>query len=172
MLGMETLGHRICRHRRNLGLTQTQVALASGVSLATVQNIEAGRTNPTWSTIRKVTREVALAPGWTPASPDWDVLVALGLPMVSARSVQVARKAERLVRELAPALVAAAEGALAPRELDALRALLLALRTHFPVLFRTHWERSPPVRILLADEPDGRTIKLYRITRATLSEYL
>lgn len=58
------------------------------------------------------------------------------------------------------------------RKAVALRALLWALRDHFPTFYRTHLARSGQARALIAIEPDGRVIKSSRIARAHLAEYL
>jgi transcriptional regulator with XRE-family HTH domain len=172
---MKTLGQAIRRQRLELGFTQAEVARRSGVSLATLQNIEAGRANPAFSTLSKVLDELALTPCCQAVEPDWDALCGLGLPMSAAQaSRKMPGSGDRLIRELAPALAALSRDAVAgtSREAEAIQALLLALRLHFPDFFAARFSRSSLAWKLTTREPDGRVIKLYRIARAALAEYL
>ncbi len=172
---MKNLGPLIRRRRRDLGFTQAEVARRSGISLATLQNIEAGRANPAFSTLSKVLREIALEAGCQAVETDWKALCRLGLPLATTRPPGTTRRTgDRLVRELAPALAALERGtdAGASREAEAIQALLLALRLHFPEFFAARFARGSSAWILATRVPDGRVTKLYRIARATLAEYL
>jgi predicted transcriptional regulator len=51
---MDGLGVHIAQRRKNLGMTQGELSALSRVSLATVQNIEAGRANPALGTVEKM----------------------------------------------------------------------------------------------------------------------
>jgi len=169
---MKGLQASLRANRRTLGFSQAALAKATGVSLATIQNLEAGRANPSLATIEPVLREVGLMAEWRAVEPDWDRLAALGLPLSARRIARMRRTRERLLQELGPALVAAAEERLDGRQADALRALLLALEIHFPEVWSGRLAHSAVARRLVAMPADGRTIKLYRIARATLAEYM
>ncbi len=172
---MKEFGQAIRRQRLGLGFTQAEVARRSGVSLATLQNIEAGRANPAFSTLSKVLHEIALTPRCQAVEPDWDALCRLGLPLSAARSSRTVRgSADRLIRELAPALTALSCDTVGEtsREAEALQALLLALRLHFPDFFAARFSRSSLAWRMATRAPDGRVTKLYRIARAALAEYL
>ncbi len=58
------------------------------------------------------------------------------------------------------------------RKTEALQALILAVRLHYPSLYRRRLARSPAVRCLATDDPSGRVVKLVRIALAALAEYL
>ncbi len=151
------------------------MARRSGVSLASIQNIEAGCANPAFSTLTKVMRELALTHGCQAVEPDWDALCELGLPMSAASaSRKVPKSGDRLIRELAPALAGLSRGTVAvdSREAEAIQALLLALRLHFPGFFAARFSRGSLAWKLTTPAPEGRVIKLYRIARAALAEYL
>ena len=169
---MKALGHMIRRHRLDLGSTQVDVARRAGVSLATLQNIEAGRANPSVSTLAGILREVAISTGWQATRPDWDELCALGLPLTGAQGPDRVRTADRLAHALLPALLDVARRTGSGREAEALKALLLALKLHFPGFWTAHLSRSPLAKRMVAPSPAGREIKLYRIARAALAEYL
>ena len=47
-----TIGHRIILLRRQARLTQAELAKAAGITRAVLQCIEAGDTEPRWSTLR------------------------------------------------------------------------------------------------------------------------
>ncbi len=64
-----------------------------------------------------------------------------------------------------------AAGRAGPREAEALRALVLAVQTHYPSLYE-RIAREPSIAALAPGDPDGRLVKLARIARAILGEYL
>ena len=177
------LARRIRRRRRALGLTQAVVAARARVSLATMENLEAGRANPTLSTLRDVLGPLGLELEIRSEAADWDALVPFGLPLSSFSNA--ARPAAGLLRgdpaEI-PALVrrAAADlespepGPDAERKGEALAAFLLALGTHFPTTCKAWFGTAPELgRFLPFDtHPAGRVIKLARVARRTLSEIL
>lgn len=70
--------------RRLLGISQTALAVRAGVSLATVQNIEAGRANPSLSTLERLLAPLGLGLAVEPRQADWDALAAFGLPLTGA----------------------------------------------------------------------------------------
>ena len=161
--------------RRMLGLSQTGFAHAAGVSLATVQNAEAGRANPSLSTLTRLIRPLGLDLELRPTKADWGALVALGLPLAGESVTGVTRDADTLRRHVGRAAIELMEGTGEPgedRRRDCLHALLRALNSHFPSVTRRWLAASPPVQAILQDELTGRVIKLARIARQTLSEYL
>ncbi len=162
----------IRRHRLGLGSTQIDLARRAGISLATLQNIEAGRANPSLSTLAGILSGVAISTQWQATLPDWDDLCALGLPLTGAHGPDRVRTADRLAHALLPALLAVARPTGSSRETEALKALLLALKLHFPNFWAAHLSRSPLAKRVVAPPPTGREIKLYRIARAALAEYL
>lgn len=53
-LKMEKIGHKIKTTRKELGLTQSQLAGFAGVSLRSLKEIESGRSNPTIEQLSKI----------------------------------------------------------------------------------------------------------------------
>ncbi len=171
---MSPLHDRMRSARLELGLTQSALADASGVSLATVQNVEAGRANPSLSTLTSLLAEVGLEVSLRAAAADWDALRGLGLPLAGPRRGLRRRDADALRREIGRAAqeLATAGSRDDGRRSECLRALLLALDTHYPSVTRRWLASAPVVRSFLPTSPKGREIKLARIARARLAEYL
>ena len=165
---------RLADCRRALGLSQAALAAEAGVSLATVQNIEAGRANPSIGTLEKVLVPLGLRLALGPEPADWGALASLGLPLFDPDPTPVPATPANLARHVHQAVheIEAEPGAPdAERKRECLQALLLAVRTHFPSVHRAWFARSAPIRGM-ETPPSGRTIKLARIARARLAEYL
>jgi transcriptional regulator with XRE-family HTH domain len=171
---MNSLPEQVRLNRRALGLSQAALATAAGVSLATVQNVEAGRANPALGTLKNLLAPLALDLAIVPAAADWDALVDHGLPLAARRRARVIPTEATLPGLLrrAAAEVSRTEAVDGDRRRDALMALLLALRIHYPRHYRKWFGRSVRLRALTPEEPSGRIIKLARIARAALAEYL
>lgn len=158
----ETLKER----RLNLGLTQAQLSQFSGVSVPTIQNIEAGRANVEWSTLSALVDSLGLELSWHSVAPQWAELYLCGLPIsyegTPAKGSPSLDRLNRAVAKLLPA-------ELDDRERVALESLALALANHFKESFRSYRRIYQPwIPKLVTD----KHIKLYRIARAKLSEYL
>jgi DNA-binding XRE family transcriptional regulator len=173
---MTSLGRSLRGHRVELGLTQSALARKAGVSLATVQNVEAGRANPAMATVKRILDQVGMTIEWKPREADWDALATFGLPLRPARTRRRrVRSAAALRALLLPALVEVRSSKDADdreRKVEALRALLLALRDHYPSVFRRELAGSPAVRPFVPANPTGRVVRLARMARAMLGEYL
>jgi transcriptional regulator with XRE-family HTH domain len=170
-----SLGRSIRGARVRAGLTQQALAGRAGVSLATIQNLEAGRANPSVGTLSKVLEPLGLEIDLAPAPVDWDALVAHGLPLAPSASAARQTDGERLatlVRHAALDLSRVPGPPEDARKRDAVRALLLAMRIHFPGWFRESFGRSSLVRDLVPEDPSGRILKLARIARQRLAEIL
>jgi transcriptional regulator with XRE-family HTH domain len=164
---------RVSRRRRALGLTQSALARRAGISLATLQNVEAGRANPALGTLRRILGPLGLRLTMAPDETDWDVLAGLGVPLAVERA-SMPRPTEELpvrVRRAARSLASGEAGG-DERKREALQAFLLALRGHFPSTWRRWFADAPAVRALAPREPSGRVIELSRISRERLAELL
>lgn len=160
--------------RAALGMTQSQLAQAAGVSLPTIQNIEAGKGNPSLSTITDLIAAFKMRIRIEPIGADWDLLAVCGAPLLRSDSRSVAPTPELLSEAVRAACVElAGESDVSDRERkeEALSALLLAIRAHFPTFYRERmngeiFDRHVP------SSPSGRIIKLKRQAVAVLSTYL
>jgi len=161
--------------RRLLGISQTALAVRAGVSLATLQNIEAGRANPSVSTLERLLAPLGLGLAVEPRQADWDALAAFGLPLTGSGAGGLRVDEESLLGYLHRAALDLSRRPALPdgeRKTECLQALLLALRGHFPSHYRRWFRRSPLILDLVADEPSGRVIKLSRLAREALAEIL
>lgn len=156
-------------------MTQVSVCAAAGVSLATVQNIEAGTANPSLGTLRKLCDVLGLRLAVLPRAADWNLLARLALPLSTtgsrARGAEIGDLPEQVTRA-ALELAEEGSGEAHQRKLESLQALLLALRQHFPSTYRQWFGRVPIVRRMVPRAPSGRVIKLARVARARLVEIL
>jgi len=172
---MEGLGNGIARARIELGLTQSELSSRADVSLATVQNIEAGRANPSVGTLSRVLSVLGLELDIGPAPVDWDMLAALGIPLGSTGGATVRPTPELLVRQLYLGLAELSRSRadiLDHRKLEAMQATLYALRAHFPEFHARYFGRSLSARRLLPEKLSGRLIRLSRVAAANLAEYV
>ena len=173
--------------RRRQGLTQSGLARRAGVSLPTVQNLEAGRTNPTYSTLRAVLGVLGLEMRVETRTMDWERLAALGAPLMvgegSPREWGAAHTGESpLTTDGASLLAALRDGCrdlsapgrqgLDQRRREAVQALLLALRTHFPAFYTEHLAGIPLYEDPLSQPITGRIIRMKRQATSALAEYL
>ena len=154
-------------------LTQARLADLAGVSLATLQKIEAGTANPALGTIRRVLAVLGLELRVQPRAVEWDALARLGLPLRPDRVVHGEADPARLpvlVRHAALALSTDRGSGRYARHEDAFRALLFALRSHFPTTYRRMFDGCREVEALTPTRPAGRVIKLARIAKQRLAE--
>ena len=163
-----------------MGITQAELARESGVSLPTVQSIEAGRANPALDTIESLLGSLALNLNLSRRAADWDALAACGAPLSTPGAAGSRRGAPRasralLLRTLREAcLELAGQGEVEDRErkTEAVQALLMALQGHFPSLFARYGSAPVFSKFAPPKEPSGRLIKLKRQAAARLATYL
>ncbi len=161
--------------RRSIGMSQTGLAVESGLSLATIQNSESARANPSLSTLRRVLDPLGFTLAIEPENADWDALASLGLPLTGSSGSAPPSDPASLRRHIRHALLELSRNPAIPdreRKEDCVKALLLAIRRHFPSRFNEWFGRSPLVRDLVPAEPTGRMIKLSRIAVAVLAGIL
>lgn len=167
------------RRRMRLKMTQAETAAAAGISVPTLQNIEAGRANPSLETLTGLLKVLGLRLEFVVQEPDWDGLIAYGLPTTRSSAVEEAGLPRRSPGTLAERLkstalaIESAPGAAIPERLvEAFQALLVAIQTHFPSYYRTRLEKSEAVRRIYPKVISGRIIKLKRLALPILCEYL
>jgi transcriptional regulator with XRE-family HTH domain len=66
--------------RKALGLTQMRLAIQAGVSLPTIQNLEAKKGNPTIGLLEKISTALGCSLEMVSNEPDWGLLQRAGLP--------------------------------------------------------------------------------------------
>ena len=170
--------------RVNLGMTQAELSRESGVSLPSIQNMEAGLANPSLSTLEPLLGALALGLTLTRTPADWDALAACGAPLFASGPgprrgpVGAAPRASRelLLRSLREACLDLSGPNPADedreRKVEAVQAVLMALEAHFPSLFARQIRAPVFERFSSPKEPSGRLIKLKRLATARLASYL
>ena len=172
---MAQIGMALKTRRLNLDMTQAILAVKSGVSLATLQNIEAGRANPALGTMEAICGVLKLEVFVRPIRdlPALSGLLSFGLPLLGAPAATVAK-----VRPTSMSLIAALNtgGGLmhglrtGSREEKALASFLWALRDHYPSVWRKLNART---RSWLGElDDDAFSIQLRRLSLRRLSGYL
>ncbi|MBI1860440.1 MAG: helix-turn-helix transcriptional regulator [Deltaproteobacteria bacterium] len=157
--------------RKERGLSQVQLAALSGVSLPTIQNIEANKTNPTLEILEKLAAPLGLAIRLESVTPGWDLLAACGVPILSRDKNSGYPSAESLIRQLLLATRELSDEG-ETRKKEAIQATLLALRDYFPSFFSKYLSRSPLIQKQIPTDLSGRVIRLRRIAIENLSRYL
>lgn len=179
---------RVIREERlQQGLTQSELAHRSRVSLPTVQNMEAGRANPSLSTLTAVLSALGLELKAEPRPADWDQLAICGAPLMVREGAvtgeesytgiraSVLPTAERLlnsIRDACRELRDHPDGEPLERRREAVQAHLLALRMHFPTFFGEHLAGTELYEEPLSAPITGRTVRMTREAVAVLASYL
>lgn len=159
--------------RKKLGLSQTDLSAASGVSLPTIQNIEAGRANPSLSTLQSVLDALGLRARYESASADWNYLSACGIPILTSERSPVLPSVSLFLKELRRAALELSEdSADDERKREALQSCLLALKIHFPTFYERQVAGSALLAKLIPAQPNGRLLKLKRLAESKLSTFL
>jgi transcriptional regulator with XRE-family HTH domain len=162
------------QRRRALGLTQTELAHLSGVSLPTIQNLEKGRGNPSLSILEPIGRVLGIDLRFEIHKTDWSQLIAAGVPLMGQENVSHGQiNLENMLCELRLACVEVFENAqIDPRNKEALSAFLIAIKSHYPAFYKKKLARCPAARELTSVEVTGRMIELKRLALARVSEIL
>lgn len=159
-------------NRKRLGLTQVRWSALSGVSLPTIQMLEAGKGNPSLEVLTALARAVGLSIGCTQLLPDWDYLTQAGLPLTGQRERRFRFANDTFVTQLK----IACRESLSTRDdriAEATAGLVLAIRKHYPSWFKKHMASTPVVQELaILHEKNPRILKLSRIALAGISEFL
>ncbi|MBU6376643.1 MAG: helix-turn-helix transcriptional regulator [Bdellovibrionales bacterium] len=161
---------RLARVRHARGISQSELANRSRTSLATIQNIEAGRANPSLATLERIVHELGLRLELRNTPPDWGRLASLGLPLLTTQETFVRPEKDLLRQELSTLSTDTLHALVDPREAGAMRAWLSALHDHYPQL----WDRLAPHlnQWLEKQKLSGPEIKLRRIALSKLADYL
>ncbi|MCB0408476.1 MAG: helix-turn-helix transcriptional regulator [Bdellovibrionales bacterium] len=124
-------GFNIKSRRIQLGMTQVQVANSSHISLATFQNIEAGKANPSLSTLQALLQTLGLKLEVRPLKTTVEDLTQVGVPLMEA--APVTHKPIKTPKSLLSALKTIEPFSLTEeRNKKAFASYLIALRDHYP----------------------------------------
>lgn len=156
--------------RRLSMITQAQLSQISGVSIPTIQNIEANRANPSVKVLSELLSSLGHQLSIQPTEPDWEYLIECGLPLSSVRFSRQMPELFRFREELQKACIFMIVNPL-PRELLALESLTWALSHSYPHTFKKHFELAL-FRQFIPSNPSGQHIKLKRICEDRISRFL
>lgn len=158
--------------RHEKGLSQQQLASFSGISLASLQAIESGKSNPSLFLLEKILKTLGLDLKLSTKSADWELLCFWGVPLTSEKVKRTSNRDE-FFNELIQACLEIqgqdihVEGVL--RKKEAVQAMLLALQTHWPHYYKL-LSKAPVIKAMTPKEVSGRHIKLRRVCLARLGE--
>jgi transcriptional regulator with XRE-family HTH domain len=161
---MDELFLRLKQARQSARLSQGQLAAISGVSLATIQNIEAGRANPAWVTLSALLKSLHLQV--TFQSDLIEDLVTFGCPMMAVGPRTTIPSRQRLIETLRSLKMKHLRGC--KRETGAIHAWLCAIRDHYPSMWS---EASPEIKKWTSLHGPPR-LKQRRLALAKLGEFL
>lgn len=169
MLGMK-YASTIKEARKSSGLTQSELASRAGLSLATLQNIEAGKANPELATLERVLQALGMELSISHRPLQLEILIPLGLPLLGASSPNIQPHRALLVGALGGTLPPLAGLSKARREVQAITGLLWAIHDHYPAVWR---DLDAGLRSWWSKQPLQRShIKLRRMALAKLGDYL
>lgn len=164
--------------RLRLGLTQSEVAQLSQISLQMLQIIENGQANPSLLVLKKLGQTLGFQIEMKP-SFDWNNLIAHGGPLFDTRPHfnetlkpnDVSLKAV-LIQACFQIQEDQKNKVLDTRTLIATQSLLLALKINFPTRFKKWIKKNPLLKEFSNFEITGQHIKLKRIATESLRTYL
>jgi transcriptional regulator with XRE-family HTH domain len=160
---------RILRQARlQKKLSQMEVARRSHISLATIQNIEAGRANPEWDTLSALLKALSLKIEVQSQPLDWLLLASLGCPLLMNSTHPTEPNRSDLVEFLATTDISLHKTQMDDRQTLALANWLWALRDHYPSL----WEQTHRVTRKWLETLQPANIKLRRLALSRLATYL
>jgi len=166
---------KILKKRKDLRLSQVALSARSGVSLPTLQRIEAGKANPSLSTLESLVSALDLELSCHDVSVDWDELAAYGLPLQPRVIRHVRKTRENFFAALCRACSSCEHERHLPdfsRKQEALIGTLLAVKLHYGSLYKELCERCPTVKSLLPSAIEGKHIKLKHLALAQIGTYL
>lgn len=164
----------VIERRQALGLTQFTLAMRAGISLPTLQNIEAEKANPSWDVLTKLIEALGYSFSLQPQQLNWPLLCTAGVPLM--QSTQKSQDVSEIKLEIFKALQELTQptNSLSERENEALCAFILAIQDHYPSLFKkySHLITSEWLHGKISKMNLGRIIKLRRIALANIKSEL
>ena len=159
--------------RVDSGWSQVKLAHESGVSLPTIQNIEADKANPTIEVLEKLLKALGLEIQIFSSPFNSERASSFGVPLSSSQAkTRINVNKNTLKTETRQWLQNLNEKKLSEREELSVIAFLRGIHDHYPSYYRN--EISTPLfdEKIRKYQKDGRVIKLRRIALANMSHYL
>lgn len=159
------IGSRIRKSRAALGLSQSELAVRTGLGMATIQNIENNRANPSLKTLLEIFKvlKIKIILQESNVALDMELLSSLGCPLMGKATADLIPTQNRLVEAARNLACDQLQG----RSKKAIAAWLAAIHDHFPSV----WEFLPvTVRSWSANQSVDP--KMRRLAVSRLSEFL
>ena len=169
------------QRRQDLGISQTHLSQLSGLSIASIQNVEAGKANLSISNLASLLEVLGYDLKLEKRQVEWERLIQYGLPVLPERSskpdgmLQIEWLEKLLVSACAEFIQQRKPGsAHYLREREALQAMVLALADHFPKLYEERFASYKVIKKFYPEvhEISGKLIKLRRIAIDRLAKHL
>lgn len=157
--------------RQDLGLTQMQLASQAGISLPTLQKLEAGKGNPSWDVLAKLSQALRYSIRFEPQAKDWSQLSQIGVPLMDFKGKVNLDPAQGLLEfKIALSEFKNKRDSFTERQGEAFCAFLWALRDHYPSRFAKYKKimSSKELDRIIQKFSLGRLIKLRRIALAQI----
>lgn len=167
---MNVIYNKIRYIRQRIGISQVKLSHESGVSLPTIQNIEAGKGNPALETLEALVECLGMCIQMDCSEVNWQALIACGLPLMPLATEKTSSIKPSL-RVLVCELRRVIHRNISEREFDAICALLWAIKDHYPTTFASEF-KGEGFGKFSESFGDGRLIKLRRNALAVLGEFL
>lgn len=162
----------IRQRRQALGLTQTQLAVKANMSLPTLQNLEAGKGNPSWDILTKLCQSLGYSIHFRPRAVNWSDLSQIGVPVTDNKSNENFDLAQGLFEfKIALHEFVNMSASFNERQREAFCGFLWALRDHYPSRFAKFKKviSSKDLDQHIKKFPLGRMIKLRRLALAQIN---
>lgn len=176
---MKEFGKLLRQLREEINLSQRSFAEMTGVSFRQIQRIEIGECDPSLGTAQILLKAFKAELVETYQEPNWNLLSKIGLPLTTQRSTKIKQKLtwatiSHEISYAAKYLYEHKNNAGGERYFDSLKALLLALKTHYPSKFKNLKSelQSSWLRYLDLESIRGRDIKLRNICLGILPKHL
>jgi transcriptional regulator with XRE-family HTH domain len=156
--------------RQEQGLSQQKLAQKAGVSLATIQNLEAGKGNPELFTVQSIASALSLDLELTSKKIKIEELVELGIPLFSKEgAIPLRQHSDSLVDRLSHLGPSLKDISPQSREGKAIASYFCALQDHYPSIWN---QVGLEVRAWLSKNLKNISPKLRRLSLRILSEIL
>lgn len=164
--------------RISVGLSQQKLAEKAGLSIATIQNLEAGKGNPTLEVVESLSNILNFNIEFLPQKTDWESLCYYGLGLASEDDQMIKSKKLRNKYKLKELLISACLEIKnskvivdKSRYVVSVESLIFAIKNHYSKFFSENLN-LPIIKEFLPKELTGKHLKLYRYSKNILGLYL
>lgn len=164
------LSEKVKETRLRMGLSQRDLSSRAKVSLATVQNFELGKANPSLQTLEAILEVLNLALSIHPREIDWKSLAAAGVPLLTLEDeIRIVPHRSFLVETLHKVSSQLAQIREGSREHIAFVSFCVAIREHYPYVWQ---ELDWGLRSYVEASGKFVSIKLRRLALSRMCKYL